>query len=137
MLHVSLRVAALVSACVLVVSPPSWAQYFGPNKVRYEDFPFQVLQTAHFDIYYYPAEQRATDIAAVLAERWYKELSSALDHQFTTRQPLVLYASQSHFAQTTVIPAMAATRDVADRLERIVPDDLWPLPKYSEILFIK
>ena len=31
----------------------------------------------------------------------------------------------------------ATTRDVADRLERIVADDLWPLPKYSEMLFIK
>ena len=30
-----------------------------------------------------------------------------------------------------------AARDVADQLEKIVPDDLWPLPKYSEILFIK
>ena len=30
-----------------------------------------------------------------------------------------------------------AVRDVADRLERIVADDLWPLPKYSEMLFIK
>jgi glutamine synthetase len=37
----------------------------------------------------------------------------------------------------TVVPAMDATRDVADRLERIVADDLWPLPKYSEMLFIK
>jgi glutamine synthetase len=36
-----------------------------------------------------------------------------------------------------VVTAMAATRDVADRLERIVADDLWPLPKYSEMLFIK
>src|SRR3954463_1789002 len=36
-----------------------------------------------------------------------------------------------------VIPAMDAVRDVADRLERIVADDLWPLPKYSEMLFIK
>jgi glutamine synthetase len=26
---------------------------------------------------------------------------------------------------------------VADRLERIVAEDLWPLPRYSEILFIK
>ena len=33
--------------------------------------------------------------------------------------------------------AMDAVREVADKLERIVPDDLWPLPKYSEILFIK
>ena len=32
---------------------------------------------------------------------------------------------------------MSAVRDVADRLEKIVPDDLWPLPKYSEVLFIK
>jgi glutamine synthetase len=37
----------------------------------------------------------------------------------------------------TVVPAMDATRSVADRLERIVADDLWPLPKYSEMLFIK
>ena len=36
-----------------------------------------------------------------------------------------------------MVPAMEAVRAVADRLERIVPDDLWPLPKYSEILFIK
>ena len=35
------------------------------------------------------------------------------------------------------IPAMDDVRDVADRLERIVADDLWPLPKYSEMLFIK
>ena len=37
----------------------------------------------------------------------------------------------------TVLPAMDAVRDVADALERIVADDLWPLPKYSEMLFIK
>jgi glutamine synthetase len=37
----------------------------------------------------------------------------------------------------TVIPAMDAVRSVADKLEKIVADDLWPLPKYSEILFIK
>ena len=36
-----------------------------------------------------------------------------------------------------VIPAMDAVRKPADRLERIVADDLWPLPKYSEMLFIK
>jgi glutamine synthetase len=43
----------------------------------------------------------------------------------------------ARYVQENVIPAMTRTREVADRLERIVPDDLWPLPKYSEILFIK
>jgi glutamine synthetase len=36
-----------------------------------------------------------------------------------------------------VLPAMEAVRVAADALEKIVADDLWPLPKYSEILFIK
>jgi glutamine synthetase len=36
-----------------------------------------------------------------------------------------------------VIPAMDGVREVADRLERIVAEDLWPLPTYAEILFIK
>jgi glutamine synthetase len=43
----------------------------------------------------------------------------------------------ARYMRDTVIPAMDAMRAVADRLERIVADDLWPLPKYSEILFIK
>jgi glutamine synthetase len=37
----------------------------------------------------------------------------------------------------SVIPAMDAVRDMADKLEKVVADDLWPLPKYSEMLFIK
>ena len=37
----------------------------------------------------------------------------------------------------TVIAAMTEVRTVADKLEKLVADDLWPLPKYSEILFIK
>ena len=43
----------------------------------------------------------------------------------------------ARWLRDNVIPAMEATREVADRLERIVADDLWPLPKYSEMLFIK
>ncbi len=36
-----------------------------------------------------------------------------------------------------IVPAMAAVRSVADELEGIVADDLWPLPTYQEMLFIK
>jgi glutamine synthetase len=41
------------------------------------------------------------------------------------------------YMRDAVIPAMTAVREAADKLERMVADDLWPLPKYSEILFIK
>ena len=46
-------------------------------------------------------------------------------------------SSNARYVQSTVVPAMTAVREVADQLERVVPDTLWPLPKYSEILFIK
>ena len=36
-----------------------------------------------------------------------------------------------------VIPAMAALREVGDALEGIVPHDIWPLPTYREMLFVK
>lgn len=36
-----------------------------------------------------------------------------------------------------VIPAMLKVRTCADVLEDIVADDLWPLPTYQEMLFIK
>ena len=41
------------------------------------------------------------------------------------------------YIRDTVLPAMNTVREWADKLEKLIADDLWPLPKYSEILFIK
>jgi glutamine synthetase len=46
-------------------------------------------------------------------------------------------ATWASFLRDNVIPAMDKVREVADKLEKVVADDLWPLPKYSEVLFIK
>jgi glutamine synthetase len=43
----------------------------------------------------------------------------------------------AHYFRDTVVPAMTAVRERADKLEKLVADDLWPLPKYAEVLFIK
>ena len=40
-------------------------------------------------------------------------------------------------ARDKQVEGMAKVREPADKLEQVVADDLWPLPKYSEILFIK
>jgi glutamine synthetase len=37
----------------------------------------------------------------------------------------------------TILPAMSALRILGDKLEMTVADDLWPLPTYREMLFIK
>lgn len=92
-------------SAVLGLAQPADAQYFGRNKVRYSQFEFRVLQTEHFDIYYYADEDAATRHAARMAERWYARFSSLFDHAFARRQPLVLYASHPDFSQTNVTPA--------------------------------
>jgi glutamine synthetase len=45
--------------------------------------------------------------------------------------------AEANYMRGTIVPAMADVRTAADKLEKVVADDLWPLPKYSEILFIK
>ena len=99
------RCAAVVVSLVLSLAAAAGdaqAQYFGRNKVHYDRLDFRVLRTDHFDIYYYAEETEATQHAARMAERWYARLSRVLDHTFTRRQPLILYASHPHFAQTNI-----------------------------------
>jgi len=79
------------------------AQGFGRNKVQYETLQFQVLNTEHFRVYFYPEEREAATEAARIAERWYARFTSLLGHQLRGSQPLVLYASHPHFEQTNVV----------------------------------
>ena len=41
------------------------------------------------------------------------------------------------YARDNQLAAMAKVREAADKLERVVADDFWPLPKYAATLFIK
>jgi glutamine synthetase len=45
--------------------------------------------------------------------------------------------SKAYHMRDNIVPAMAAVRDVADRLEKVVPDDFWPMPRYRDMLFVK
>ena len=63
-----------------------------------------------------------------------RELESA---NLEENQPHDDLLKHAEYMRDTTIPAMEAVRDAADKLEKVVADDLWPLPKYSEILFVK
>jgi glutamine synthetase len=47
------------------------------------------------------------------------------------------HLSHARYARDHVLTTMAAVRTLGDKLESIVADDLWPLPTYREMLFIK
>jgi glutamine synthetase len=37
----------------------------------------------------------------------------------------------------SVVPAMSALREISDQLESVIPHEVWPLPTYREMLFVK
>jgi glutamine synthetase len=87
------------------------------------------------------AELRAAGVESLIAETetLVGELTEAIFEleKANADHPDVEGIELAEYMRDTVIPAMEATRTVADKLERIVADDLWPLPKYQEMLFIK
>ena len=67
-----------------------------------------------------------------------RSLREALEHlerlMDTHYDDLVL---EAHHYCTAIIPTMNMIRSLADHLETVVPEDLWPLPSYQEMLFVK
>jgi glutamine synthetase len=88
-------------------------------------------------------ELRASGLDELIAEvePLVKEFHFALlkleDANLEENHPDSAIMKEALYMRDTVIAAMDDVREVADRLEKLVADDLWPLPKYSEMLFIK
>jgi hypothetical protein len=96
----ALRFLVVLALAAALYPHSAQAQYFGRNKVQWEDFHFKVLRTEHFDIYYYEQESDVVNDVGRMAERWYSRLSRVFGHTFN-RKPIVLYANSADFQQTT------------------------------------
>jgi WD40 repeat protein len=113
------------------------AQYFGQNKVVYDSFKFHVLQTPHFDVYFYDAERPVAPMAGRIAERWYARLSKFFSHQLSSRQPLIIYASAPQFQETNAIQGELGegTGGVTEALRRrIVLPAAGPLKDLNHVI---
>ncbi|MCB8927919.1 MAG: glutamine synthetase III [Ardenticatenaceae bacterium] len=73
---------------------------------------------------------RVTDLVRCLQDS-IVELDAAIAHEGESVH------EEAEHALTKIVPAMSVVRGYADTLENIVADDLWPLPTYQEMLFIK
>ena len=45
--------------------------------------------------------------------------------------------AHAKYQRDVVLPGMADLRKAADKLELLVADEYWPLPKYREMLFVR
>lgn len=71
------------------------------------------------------------NIAALTAN--VKKLEEELHNAAGMTEPM----AQAKVVRDQILPLMTQCRSHADHLERIIDDDLWPLPKYSELLWLR
>ncbi|MBT4185892.1 MAG: hypothetical protein HOE14_01670, partial [Gemmatimonadales bacterium] len=95
--------ATLALVVVGALPQPGSAQYFGRNKVQFDDFDFKVLKTEHFDYHYYDIEEEAVLDAARMGERWYERLARSFQHEFEQSKPVIFYADHPDFQQTNTL----------------------------------
>ncbi|WP_316843708.1 peptidase MA family metallohydrolase [Pedobacter psychrodurus] len=88
---------------LLILSFSVKAQYFGQNKVRYKKLDFKVLQTPHFEIYYYIKNEKLLKRFSQDAETWYKMHQEVFRDTFLKKNPIILYNNHPDFQQTTVL----------------------------------
>jgi glutamine synthetase len=75
-----------------------------------------------------------SSLAGTIGE--FQKATADLDHALAHHAEGDAYAHAKH-ARDQVLPAMVKLRTLGDKLEGMVADDLWPLPTYREMLFIK
>ena len=78
------------------------SQYFGKNKVQYETFEWQFLQSEHFDIYFTRGGEKVAEFTAEVAEASYKQLKKDLRYELVDRITIVAHNSHNDFEQTNV-----------------------------------
>ncbi len=93
----------LATATLAAMAVPVEAQYFGRNKVQYDDFDFKVLTTEHFDVHYYGDDPTAVEDFARMSERWYERFARTFQHEFEARKPLIVYRNHPDFQQTNTL----------------------------------
>ncbi|SOD12335.1 basic secretory protein-like protein [Pedobacter xixiisoli] len=98
-----LKKVTLVLSIALLCFSTSKAQYFGQNKVRYKNEKFKVMETPHFDIYYYLKNDKVVKKFAQDAETWYKMHQEIFRDTFFKKNPIILYNNHPDFQQTTAL----------------------------------
>ncbi len=93
----------LIISLLILLLLPTFTWSFGRNKVQYRTFDWKILQTPHFDIYFYQGEADLARITADIAEKAYESHSNSFSHKINHRVPILVYNSSNDFQQTNVI----------------------------------
>jgi len=105
-LAVALAVALLCPAGDASAQTP-YVPYYGKNLVRYDRFDWKIYRTEHFEIYYYPGEEKHLERVAGYAESAYQQISADLKHDLAFKISMIIFKTHSEFEQENVAPGQA------------------------------
>jgi Tol biopolymer transport system component len=99
--------AVILIFALLFAVDNAYAQFtfFGKNRVQYSTFDWRIIQSDHFDIYYYDSKNYyLAEFSANALEAAYWQLSQDFRHQIHDRIKVIIYDSHTDFSQTNVVP---------------------------------
>lgn len=100
-----LLTAGLLSLLLTAETLQAQGFFFGKNRVQYEKFDWRIIQSDHFDVYYYDSENYLlAEFTAHSLEAAYMQLSRDFNHQINDRIRVIVYDSHAAFSQTNVVP---------------------------------
>jgi glutamine synthetase len=101
-----------------------------PAAIRYAEQVGEAAEVLGADAMSSVVDELKTNIASLMTN--VQKLDAALSHEHGEDM-----SANTKFARDEILGTMNDLREAADALEGIVADDLWPLPTYREMLFIR
>lgn len=99
------RTAITFALLLLLPSLAARAQYpFGKNKVQYNKKEWKLIETTHFEIYYYEDELEVAEYVSSMSEDVYTEYALFFDLEFDRRIPVVLFGTHHDFKENNIVP---------------------------------
>ena len=78
-------------------------------------------------------KKKLTDVSSLVEEA--AKIADKLDADRKSTKAVVDVHAQANTYHDKVFADMEALRAPIDRLEKILPKDVWPMPTYEELLF--
>lgn len=102
MLDMETKMHKLIPILILTLIGYSQAQ-FGQNIVQYDDYEWQYIQSAYFDIYFYGDDVHIAEFTSEVINEAYEQISDRLNWDLQKRVSIMVYRSHSDFQQTNVV----------------------------------
>ncbi|HLD29430.1 MAG TPA: hypothetical protein VJC03_03735, partial [bacterium] len=92
----------IISWVFLLCAFPSFL--FSKNQIRLHKFDWEIAETPHFEVYYYPAvEDRLEEVISYLEEA-YEETSAFFQYPLPRKIPFFIYENHLHFEENAIAP---------------------------------